>query len=84
MLAARNTLTLEFLCGFGDVRVDFLAQIDVALLAAEPSEEPRQKDAKRRHGRPPSILKNLATIPVACCQAASSLFRCFRPALVSA
>ena len=48
-LVGRNALTLEFLRGFGKVRVDLRAQLGVALLAAKPSEEPRQKSAQAAH-----------------------------------
>jgi hypothetical protein len=48
----RNALTLEFLCGFGDVRVDFGAQLAVTpSAAAEETEQAREEDSQGGHDR---------------------------------
>ncbi len=85
-LVDRNALTLEFLCGFGDVRVDFGTQL-AFISGVEDEEGPSWRARKiRRRGQESSSwsLKIRATMAVACCQAASSAARCFRPVLVSA
>ena len=84
-LVGRNALTLEFLCGFGDVRVDFGTELPLTSgVAANQTAQAREKDSQGGHDGSSWILKNRATMPVACCQAASSAARCLRPALVSA
>jgi hypothetical protein len=49
-LVDRNALTLEFLCGFIDVRVDFGTQVPLtSSLAGQEAEKTRQQDSQGGH-----------------------------------
>jgi hypothetical protein len=64
-VSGRHAAALVLVRGFGQVRVDLVAEIAIDPPRLERGQQPPQQCAKPVHGRPSEIFRNLPTIAVA-------------------
>ena len=82
-LRGRVTALKVFVSGFVEMAGDLLVQLVVELARTHQPADARQEQTQASHHTFSGILRNRATIPVACCHAASSADSCLRPAFVN-